>query len=59
MVRLLQLYPWAGFDVAVRTYLRCLEQLLRQTRCFVMSMGRNVIADPDFAPRLLGEMMNS
>jgi hypothetical protein len=59
MVRLLQLYPWAGFDVAVRTYLRCLERLLRQTRCFVMSMGRDVITDPDFAPRLLGELMNS
>lgn len=59
MVRLLQLYPWAGFDVAVRTYLRCLEQLLRQSRCFVLSMGRDVIVDPDFAPGLLGEMMNS
>jgi hypothetical protein len=59
MVRLLKLYPWAAFDAAARTYLRFLERLLRQTRCFVLSCGRDVLADPDRAPRLLGELINS
>jgi hypothetical protein len=59
MVRLLKLYPWAGFDAAARTYLGFLERLLRQARCYVLSAGRDVLADPDFAPRLLGGFINS
>jgi hypothetical protein len=59
MVRLLQLYPWAGFDAAARTYLRFLERLLRQAQCFVLSCGRDLLADPDCAPRLLGGFINS
>ena len=59
MVRLLKFYPWASFDAAARTYLRFLEKLLRQTQCLVLSSGRDVLADPDCAPRLLGEFINS
>jgi hypothetical protein len=59
MVRLLQLYPWAGFDAAARTYLGFLERLLRQARCFVLSCGRDLLVDPDCAPRLLGAFINS
>lgn len=59
MVRLLRVYPWAGFDAAARTYLRFLERLLRQVQCFFLSAGRDILADPDCAPRLLGELINS
>ncbi|HVG29879.1 MAG TPA: hypothetical protein VM864_09290 [Pyrinomonadaceae bacterium] len=59
MVRLLKLYPWAAFDAAARTYIRFLERLLRQTQCLVLSSGRDVLADPDCAPHVLGEFINS
>jgi hypothetical protein len=59
LLRLLKVYPWACFDAAGREYLGVLERLVRQTRGYALRAGRDILADPTLAPRLLGAHMNS
>ncbi len=58
VMRLLQIYPWASFDTTAREYLRFLSRLVNQTRAYVLRAGRDVMADPAFAPAFLAAHLN-
>lgn len=60
MMRLIVLNPWASLDIAVaRTYLRVLEQLVKQSRSYELSGGRDILHEPERAHTLLAQCMKA
>lgn len=58
LVRLLRLCPWASFDAKARDTLDFLGRLVNQARGYALLAGRDVLADPGFAPALLARHLN-
>ncbi|HYO63148.1 MAG TPA: hypothetical protein VER08_05770 [Pyrinomonadaceae bacterium] len=58
LTRLLRLCPWSSFDVTGRDYVQFLARLARQVRGYALYSGRDMMADPGFAPAFVAAHAN-
>ena len=56
MIRLMKHCAWSCYDESgAHTFIETLGKLVRQTRCYTLSSGRDILAQPSLSAKILGE----
>jgi hypothetical protein len=60
MIRLIKFNPWASYDsVTGPEHLKVLNKLANQCQAYTLEAGRDILADPTSARRLLVPLIDS